>query len=699
MKNENDAYRAAYRDEAEELLTELEGALLELEETPDDTELVGKVFRSMHTIKGSGAMFGFDDIAAFTHEVETVFDHVRNGHLAVSGRLIDLTLKARDCIRMMLHSAYGGEPSDQTAIEMTAAAFKTFLPGQEGASHKAAKEAGPNEPRPIQTTYRIRFKPSREIFLTGANPALILNELAELGPSTIVAQRDSIPGIKDINPVFCYIYWDVILTTDRGLDAVRDVFIFVEDEAEIAIEVIDDETDDTGPGYKKLGEILLERGDVREDDIEKILKDKKPIGESLVDAGLVSRDKVESALAEQEHIKEIREKRQKEEAVSSIRVAAEKLDKLVDLVGELVTVQARLSEKSGLANDAELLLIAEEVEHLTEELRDNTMSIRMLPIGTTFGRFKRLVRDLARDLGKEIVLLTEGADTELDKTVIERLNDPLVHIIRNSIDHGIESPEDRRASGKQVSGTIHLSAGYSGANVLIKVRDDGAGLDKEVIRAKAIEKGLVSRDMELGDRDIFALIFAPGFSTAKQVTNVSGRGVGMDVVKKTLDALRGSIDVESERGVGTCITLRLPLTLAIIDGLLVNVNEGYFVLPLSAVEECIEISRDEIEKANGRHLVSLRGQLVPYIRLRETFAIDGTPPDVEQVIIAETNGMKMGFAVDQVVGEHQTVIKTLGKMYQNVMGVSGATIMGDGTVALILDVATLAATAETQAVA
>ena len=266
-----------------------------------------------------------------------------------------------------------------------------------------------------------------------------------------------------------------------------------------------------------------------------------------MDAGLVSRNKVESALAEQEHIREVRQKRQKEESASSIRVAAEKLDKLVDLVGELVTVQARLSAKAGAANDPELLLIAEEVEHLTEELRDNTMSIRMLPIGTTFGKFKRLVRDLSRELGKDIELITEGAETELDKTVIERLNDPLIHIIRNSIDHGIESPEVRESRGKSKTGTIRLSAGYGGANVLITIDDDGAGLDREAIRAKAIEKGLITRDSELADKDIYTLIFAPGFSTAKEVTSVSGRGVGMDVVKKTLDALRGFIEVESEK--------------------------------------------------------------------------------------------------------------------------------------------------------
>jgi len=697
MKTENDTYREAFRDEANELLAELETSLLELEESPEDGELVGKVFRAMHTIKGSGSMFGFDDIARFTHEVETVFDHVRNGDIPVTGKLVDLTLRARDCIRMMLESSYSGETIDRAFVSETASLFKRLLPRSESTEKRAVDKGRQAGEAPTMTTYRVRFRPSRDIFRSGTNPLLLINELSELGTFRVLAQRDSIPSISDMDPESCYVWWDMLLTTDAAVDTIRDVFIFVDGSSEVSVEaIVDDEEHETGP-LKLLGQILVERGDVREEEIEEVLKDKKPIGELLVDAGLVSRDKIESALAEQAHVREVQEKRRKEEAVSSIRVAAEKLDKLVDLVGELVTVQARLSEKSIMMNDPELLLIAEEVEHLTEELRDNTMSIRMIPIGSTFGRFKRLVRDLSRELGKEIELVTEGAETELDKTVIEKLNDPLVHIIRNSIDHGIEAPEARSALGKPATGTIQLSAGYAGANVVITIRDDGAGLDKEAIRKKAAEKGLVPRDAELCDRDVYSLIFAPGFSMAKKVTSVSGRGVGMDVVKKTLDSLRGVIEVESTKGAGTCITLRLPLTLAIIDGLLVNVDDGFFVLPLSIVEECIELSRQDIERAHGRRLVNLRGQVVPYMRLRETFMMRGNAPDIEQVIIAEANGIRMGFAVDQVVGEHQTVIKSLGKAYKGIKGISGATIMGDGSVALILDVAALAILAQNEA--
>jgi two-component system chemotaxis sensor kinase CheA len=341
----------------------------------------------------------------------------------------------------------------------------------------------------------------------------------------------------------------------------------------------------------------------------------------------------------------------------------------------------------------EFLSIAEEVERLTVSLRDNTMSIRMLPIGTTFSKFKRAVRDLSAELGKEIELTTEGAETELDKTVIERLGDPLVHLIRNSIDHGIETPEVRVAAGKPRCGTIHLSAVHSGAHVLIQIRDDGAGLDTGAIRAKAVEKGLLSPDATPSDKELFTLILMPDFSTAKNVTSVSGRGVGLDVVKKAIDALRGSIEITSIRGAGATITLKLPLTLAIIDGFLTKIGAEHFIFPLASVEECIELKRDTVKSGN-RHLVNVRGHMVPYISLREQFMVGGAAPAIEQIVIVGEEGRRVGFTVDTVVGQHQTVLKSLGKFYKQVEGISGATILGDGTVALILDLPKLVSAAE-----
>jgi two-component system, chemotaxis family, sensor kinase CheA len=660
-----------FRVEAMERLQELESSLLELEESPESEELIGQIFRALHTIKGSGAMFGFDEVASFTHEVETVFDMVRNGKMSVEKELIDLTLKAGDLIHNMLDGKETPERDD------LAAAFKRYLPG----AAEAVASHAPKEEKKETRTYRIRFRPEPDLFASGTNPIPLLNELRQLGDATVIAQLDGIPSLEDMNPELCYTYWDIVLTTDKGENSIKDVFIFVEDLAEITIEPAQE--------GKRLGEIMIEKGDVKKEDIEKVLKEKKPIGELLVEKGLVSKDKVASALAEQTQVKEVKEKRQKDDAVSSIRVAADKLDKLVNLVGELVTVQARLTQKSSSEKDPDLTLIAEEVERLTEELRDTTMSIRMLPIGTTFSKFKRLVRDLSSELGKEIDLTTEGGETELDKTVIEKLNDPLVHIIRNSVDHGVESPEIRQSIGKPRQGMVHLSAKHSGAYVLVEITDDGAGLNKERIRAKAVERGLVAPDQDISDKDLYGLIFAAGFSTAKNVTSVSGRGVGMDVVKKTIDSLRGSIEVQSEEGEGTTISLKLPLTLAIIEGLLVEIGTHQFVLPLSAVEECVELTREDVEKTHGRHMANVRGSLIPYMRLREEFGIAGELPELEQIVITEIDRARMGFVVDHVIGQHQTVIKTLGKAYRNVEGISGATILGDGTVALIVDVARL----------
>ncbi|MBI4720240.1 MAG: chemotaxis protein CheW, partial [Chitinivibrionia bacterium] len=476
------------------------------------------------------------------------------------------------------------------------AAFTTLLPG--------SVTSNPNPPSPqpqdpgVPATYRIRIVPSPELFFTGTNPLLLLQELLSLGEGRVVAHTDGIPLLSDMDPELCHTYWDVILTTDKGVNSIRDVFIFVEDSVKLTIEEIPLGSD--GEEYKRIGEILVERGDVSREEVAKVLAGQRPLGEILVEKGLISPDKVVSALTEQDHVRGLKEKKEKEDQVSSIRVHATKLDTLVDLVGELVTVQARLSAKAVQSNDPDLMLIAEEVERLTEELRDNTMSIRMVPIGT------------------------------------------LVHLIRNSIDHGIEIPEERDSLGKPRCGMVNLAARHSGSHVLIEVSDDGKGLDAEVIRAKAIERGLLSPDLELRDKEIFAFLFAPGFSTAEKVTSVSGRGVGMDVVKRTIDSLRGSIDITTEKGTGTTITLKIPLTLAIIEGLLVTIGDGYFVLPLSAVEECIELVHRQGEEANGRRLVTLRDKLVPYIRLREQFTIQGEVPGIEQVVITASGRVQGG---------------------------------------------------------
>jgi len=474
----------------------------------------------------------------------------------------------------------------------------------------------------------------------GADPLLLLRELKLLGEIQVTANMTAVPALAELDPERCYIRWEMVLSTAAARAAIADVFLFVEDQCELTIE---------------------------------------PAARPSPDAT------VSMTTPPEEPERKFGRRAEDRAGMSSIRVPTPKLDQFVDLVGELVTVQARLGEVAARREDADLVAVAEEIERLTSALRENSMSIRMLPIRGTFERFRRLVHDLARDLGKEVELTIDGADTELDKTVIDQLNDPLMHLIRNSMDHGIEPPALRLAAGKPATATIHLSARHSGANVLIEVMDDGGGIDAAAVRERAIANGLIDAEAELTEARIVSLILSPGFSTARQVTDVSGRGVGMDVVRQRVEALRGTIHVVSASGRGTTVTLRLPLTLAIIDGLLVRVGHAFFVLPLANSLECVELTRQDIAGANGKHVANVRGEIIPYIRLREHFDITTERPEREQIMIAETEEGRCGFVVDEVLGDHQTVIKNLGRFYRHVQFISGATILGDGTVALILD--------------
>ena len=650
-----DQYKQAFQDEARELLAELEAALLELDQKRDDREVVGRAFRALHTIKGSGAMFGFDDIAGFAHGLETAFDRLRNGQLAATAGLINLTLAAGDQIKSMLDRAAGrgtvdaersagilAELRQLTGVESAPEALKS-APEVSVPADAAAPAGDPGGTSGgTERDWRIRFRPGPEVLLQGTNPVLLLRELRALGRLRVELDTAGIPPLAEMDAERCYLAWDMVLTTRAAGEAIRDVFIFVEGESELAIEPAAGGAAETAAG-----------------EVAAALAETPAVGAGRA-AGVA-------------------------QAASSIRVSAEKLDQLVNLVGELVTVQARLSEVAARRDDADILDISEAVDRLTSALRENSMSIRMLPLRSTFERFRRLVHDLAVDLGKEVDFAIEGADTELDKTVIDQLNEPLVHLIRNSMDHGLETPRERRAAGKPAAGTIHLSARHSGAHVLIQVSDDGRGLDVEAVRARGVERGLIDGAARLSEAEIFSLILSPGFSTARAVTAISGRGVGMDVVRRSIEGLRGTIEIASKAGEGMTVTLRLPLTLAIIDGLLVRVGRAHFVLPLANSLECVELTRQDIQDAHGKHLADVRGELIPYIRLSEHFQMETARPEREQIMVVETEHGHYGFVVDQVLGDHQTVIKNLGRLYRNVQVVSGATILGNGTVALILD--------------
>ena len=709
-------------EEASELLESLEGHLLSLEQNPDNPEIISAVFRVMHTIKGSSGMFGFDAISSFTHEVESTFDAVRNGSAPVTPQLISLTLKARDHIMDMLKGNVDEEESAALIQE-----FKDFMSAYPTSNKDQGSEKKETETNtttseqkelpdskqdeaPVlqtnvestqqiacaeQTTWRISFTPSPDILQNGTRPSLMIKELTDMGTATVLFFTKQIPPLSEIEPTTCYVSWDIILTTCKSREEIQDVFIFLDKSSVIKIDKIDIDIE----GNNRIGQILIDRKHISQSALEEILSQRKPIGQLLVEKNLISNESLQSALAEQTHIKNVAKTKNTESLQTSqlnsssqnvtqqsIRVNSEKLDQLIDLVGELVTFNARLGEFSTRENNPALMTLSEQSERLILALRDNAMDMRMLPIGTIFTRFRRLVHDLASDMHKDIELITEGAETELDKTVIEKLNDPLIHMIRNSVDHGIESKEERLAKGKPEQGIVKLIAQHVGAFVLIIISDDGAGLDKEKIYKKAIDKNLIAPGTEISDSDIYSMIFLPGFSTSEKVTAVSGRGVGMDVVKKDITALGGTISIETQQGKGTDFILKIPLTLAIIEGMLVQIGNSIFVIPLTNIQECMEFSPADGDEDKICSHIDARGEFLPYINLRRWFEIDDPLPPSQQVVIVNDQDSKLGVVVDRVIGNHQTVIKPLGALYRNVEGLSGATILGDGSVALILDI-------------
>ncbi|MDX2110201.1 MAG: chemotaxis protein CheA [Verrucomicrobiota bacterium] len=660
MDNSNQ-FSTVFLQEATEQLALIEEIVMEVEGNPTDKDAINRLFRIFHTIKGSGSMFGFDAVAGFTHHVETVLDKVREGELPVTRKLVNLILAAKDQILTMLMG--DGDHSLIAKRGTVVAELKAMLACPE-------QEVPILPPLPLPETnaaidsYSIHFRPDPGLLARGMDPGSLLNELRALGPSKILALTDSVPPLENLAVDTCHFHWTMNIQTDRGVDAIKDVFIFVEDGSEITIK-------------SSLQKSTLQNNTVskRDEAIEAHLDTPETLSTEAP-----GNDPNSSANGSQNA------QRKQKAGDGSVRVPSERLDRLVHLVGELVINQSRLAQIANRLDVPDLASQSEDLERLVDELRDNVLGIRMMPIGTTFNRFKRLVRDLSAELGKEIDLVTEGADTELDKTVLDQLGDPLVHLLRNSIDHGIGRPDERLKKGKTARGTIRLTAHHEGANVIITIEDDGRGLDKDAIRTKAIEKNLITADANLSENELYNLILLPGFTTAKTVTNVSGRGVGMDVVKRQIDLLRGTIKISSQPGQGTCITLMLPLTLAIIDGLLVSVQKEQFIIPMAMVMENVELSASLRATGSERNILAVRGELVPYLRLRELFSITGDDVDIERVVIVNHSGKRVGLVVDRILGSHQTVIQSLGKFYKHVEVASGATIMGDGRVVLILDI-------------
>ena len=647
-----------FRQEAAELLDSLETVLLDLGQRPQDRDLVDAAFRALHTIKGSGAMFGFDRVAAFTHDFETAFDLIRKGRIDANRDIVTVSLSAKDYIRTLIEDPDSTDPIIGEAIVEE---LQRLVGDGGGKASKAAAPvaiAAPQEDAPA-SGWRIEIAFEPDILRNGTNPLVLLDDLRALGPCRIEGFLDAVPELDALDPVSCLVTWVVELEAACAPEEIEDVFMFVRDEMKLVIAPLG--TDDL----------------ILEEDVPAAIEPAAVFAPAMEMAVPIERPTAEKV------------ERRSEDKTSTVRVQAERLDELMDRVGELVIAQARLSQIANSSHDLTIKAIAEEIERLASGLRDTTMGVRMVPMGSLFGRFRRLVHDLSRDLGKPVDFVTVGEETEMDKTMIERLADPLVHLIRNAIDHGIESADRRGQTSKSATGRIELSARYVGAQVLVTVQDDGAGLDTARIRAKAEEQGLIQPGANLSEHEIHQFLFHPGFSTAKTISALSGRGVGMDVVKRTIEAMRGSIDLTTVPGHGSSVTLRLPLTLAIIDGLLIRVGEGRYIIPLSAVEECVELTAADEARARGRSFLNVRGDLVPFLRLRELFDAEGQADPYQKIIITAIGDTRVGLVVDQIIGSHQTVIKSLSKLHSDVTMFSGATILGDGSAALILDAAQL----------
>ncbi|MGB2131190.1 MAG: chemotaxis protein CheA [Marinobacterium sp.] len=703
--------------ESEELLTQMEDALLALEDEPGDAELINSLFRAMHTIKGAAGIFGFDPVVEFTHPVETVLDQVRSGGRELDDELAGMLLECKDHTALLVEQVTGVGEVEPDVLS----AGHQLLERVTGQSH-APSVSEPAEPDGVVETasephWLITLAFGEDALRNGIDPVSFIRYLGNLGEVVdLMTLDDRLPLAEAYDPETCYLSFDILFRSDASKQEIQAVFEFAEDDCAIRIlppteiqasfaELVEELPDDH---TQRLGEMLLAVGAITEHELAGSLRQQMetavapdsdapvpPVGEILVEQKAVSRALVDKALDKQQ-----RAKQKASHEASLIRVDSSKLGRLINLVGELVISNAAVKlqvEQQGLGELGELVAAS---EHLVEEIRDNALQLRMVQIGDTFSRFRRVVRDVSREMEKEIELVITGGETELDKTVVEKITDPLTHLVRNSLDHGIEVPRERLRAGKPAKGTLSLNAYHDSGHIVIQIHDDGAGLDAAKIRAKAEAIGLVRPDQALTDKEIYQLIFAPGLSTKEKANNLSGRGVGMDVVRRNIDALRGIIDIDSEPGAGTTVTIHLPLTLAIIDGFMVGSRGERYVIPLSMVEECVEMAASEWHLDEERRYVNLRGEVMPYLRLAEFLQIPagGVQGRRESLVIVRIGQHKAGFVVDTLHGELQTVIKPLGRIFSGFRGISGSTVLGSGEVALILDVQGLinAATAQMQ---
>lgn len=680
-------------DEAMEKLAELEDGLLQLEKSPDDKELINTIFRAAHTIKGSSGSIGLKDISTFTHHVEEILDMVRQDKIMPSKELIDVLLESTDMIKEMVRCV-----ASETAFDFSRCTdlmknmedlkdrsleFRVKSPWTE----KDKKAESLSQSSELKT-FKIIFIPSMDLFKRGIDPSIVIEDLKTIGEIiSIEANTDFVPALSEFDPENLYLRWDIQFKTDKSEEDIKNVFEFVEEGSEIKIFPVN--INEYQKYMAPLGRMLMDEGIVKAEDVENALKTQKKLGEILIEQGKITPNEVERVLEKQSN-KKIESF--KNTVSSTIRVDLKKLDHLINIVGEMVIIHSMFQQafhSNGNRTSEKFDMLFSQLQRIGRDVQESAMSLRMLPVGEVFQRFARLVRELSVSKNKKIELIITGEDTELDKGVLEKIIDPLVHLIRNAIDHGIETPEERLSKGKPANGTIHLSAYQMGDSVYIDVEDDGRGLNKERIIEKAISKGIISTAQGLTDDQIYNLIFLPGFSTAETVTDVSGRGVGMDVVKKNIESLNGKIYISTKRDAGTTISIKLPLTLAIIDGLTVLIGDEVFIIPITSVVESLRPRMEDIKKLSEKvEIINVRGEYIPLIRLNELLCINPWKKDPWNAIAIVTmhEGKKYSLLVDELLGEQQVVIKNLGTAMPKLQDIAGGTILGDGRVALVLDV-------------
>ncbi len=681
-----DSLKEIFLQECGENLDTLENGLLRMGEGESDADLLNEVFRAAHSIKGGAATLGFTALAELTHHMETLLDEMRAGKRGVHEDDVEILLSSLDVLREILDNSINGDDAEHPQFRALEKKLKDSVAAgdpnaktgasSEGDQGTAAPEAEAVSAEDQDKPWFVNFKPYNEIMIRGNDPMLLVREVQMLGDAVTTLSVDDIPEWDNLNPTHSYMSWQVQLHSDASSETIREIFDWVEEfDCDLSISktppLIDGESEpEHSPDTDN-----TEAAGAGSADVVAINGEEKPAATEAPKAAAKKKPMTDT----------------------TIRISTDKIDDLINLVGELVITQSMLSRFSTSDNQVDVEEFQERMaqqERNIRELQESVMRVRMLPLSFAFNRLPRLVRDLSKKLDKKIELVTEGAGTELDKTVLESIMDPLVHLVRNSIDHGLEVPEDRLDAGKPPAGKLLLRASHQGGSVVIEIIDDGRGINRELVKNKAIEAGVISADDKLSDQEIDNLIFAPGFSTAAEVTDVSGRGVGMDVVRRNIADLNGQVDITSVPGQGTSISIRLPLTLAILDGQVVRVADQEFILPILAIVETIEIEHAGVATVpDSGEVCRFRGEFLPVIRLRKLLEMDGDTDEGKLVVIVESHGKLIGIVIDDVIGQQQVVIKTLEQNYKAVPGFAGATIMSDGSVALILDPPSFAAEA------